>query len=135
MTEFLRYLFWPNPGFASYRDVDMAAAIVLCLALIVGSFAVSFWRRKQGNPISRKLSGSWGTVMFWFGIVGLILVVSRAEDIQFFAMRFLWVVWAAALLLYAFFQAKRWRTRHYELLPTEVTHDPRDRYLPKKKKR
>jgi hypothetical protein len=131
----LRYLFWPNPGFASYTDPDMIALLAVCVLLIVGSFIIGFWRRKQSNPIARKLSKSWSSVAFWFGIVGLVMVVSRVEDIQFFAMRFLWIVWLVLLLLYVWFQIKRWRARHYEVLPTVVTHDPRDAYLPKRKKR
>jgi peptidoglycan/LPS O-acetylase OafA/YrhL len=135
MTQALRYLFWPNPGFASYTDPDMLALLLMCAALVVASFALGFWRRRQSNPITRKLSASWSSAAFWFGIAGLVLVVSRVEDIQFVAMRVLWVVWAVLLLLYVWFQSKRWRTRHYEVLPKLITRDARSEYLPKKKKR
>lgn len=135
MLQFLRYLFWPNPGFAAYTDVDMLGLLGLCVLLIVASFALSFWRRKQSNPLTRKLSASWASVAFWFGLVGVVLVVARVEDIQFLAMRFLWVLWAVLLLAYVFLQARVWRARHYEILPTETRHDPRDAYLPRGKRR
>jgi hypothetical protein len=134
MASFFRYLFWPNPGFASYNEPEMIVLMAACGLLIVASFVLSYWRRRQ-NPMVRKLSASWSSVAFWSGIVGLVLVVSRVEDIQFFAMRFLWVLWGVALLAYVVFQVKRWRVRHYEVLPTVVTHDPRDPYLPKKKRK
>lgn len=135
MYQLLRYLFWPNPGFAAYTDADMLVLIGVSVALIVGSFAISYWRRKQSNSVTRKLSSSWASVAFWFGFAGLVLVVSRVEDIQFFAMRFLWIVWAGLLLTYVVFQLRRWRAKHYEVLPTVTRHDPRDPYLPKSKKR
>ncbi len=135
MMQLLRYLFWPNPGFASYSDPGMIALLTMCAVLIVGSFFIRVWRRKQKNAIARKLSGSWAFSAFWFGMTGLILVVSRVEDIQFFAMRFMWVIWGACVLAYLYFQMRRWRVQHYEVLPTAVTHDPRDQYLPKKKRK
>jgi hypothetical protein len=133
--QMLQYLFWPNPVSATYGDPKVLALLGLCAALIIGSFVLSFWRRKQSNPMTRKLSASWPRAALWFGVIGLVLVVSRVESIQFFAMRFLWVLWAVCILLFLLFQAKRWRTRHYELLPTVVTHDPRDKYLPRKKRK
>lgn len=133
MYQLFRYLFWPNPGFAAYGDADMLGLAGACILLIIASFVISFWRRKQSS-MTRKLSASWSSVAFWFGIAGLVLVVARVEDIQFIAMRFLWIVWGVLLLTYVFFQVRRWRLKHFEVLPTTQTHDPRDPYLPKAKK-
>lgn len=135
MLNIFRYLFWPNPGFASYSDPDIIAGFVVCAGLLILSFGLALWRRKQGSSITRKLSSGWSSAAFWFGLAGIVMLVSRVEDIQFVAMRFLWVMWTVLLLLYVFVQVRRWRQRHYEVLPTVTTHDPRDPYLPKSKKR
>jgi hypothetical protein len=133
--DLLRYLFWPNPGSAHYDDVSIVVLLILTLGMIVGSFAISFWRKRQANPVTRKLSAGWSRTAFWFGIFGLVMVVSRVENIQFIAMRALWLIWAAFLLLYVVFQLKKWRRKHYEVLPSVAVNDPREKYLPKKKRR
>jgi hypothetical protein len=133
--DLLRYLFWPNPGSASYTQTSIVVLLILTIGMIAGSFALSFWRKRQSNPVTRKLSAGWSRAAFWFGLFGLVMVVSRVENIQFIAMRALWLVWAAFLLLYVALQLKKWRMKHYEVLPSMVVSDPRDRYLPKKKKK
>ena len=129
----LHYVFYPNPGQAHYTSTSMISLLALCGALMLLSFILRFWRRGISNPVTRKLSRSWSSASFWFGIAGAILVVSRVEGIQFLAMRFLWGVWLVAALAYLFFQIRQFRARHYEVLPVEVVLDPRDKYLPKKK--
>ena len=133
--QFLRYWFHANPGFAEYNELDMLAAMGLCGLLLLAALLISLWRRRTSNSLSRKLSSSWATAAFWFAIVGLLFVVARVEDIQYFAMRFMWVLWTALLLLFVFVQFRKWRMRHYEVLPTQAVHDPRDPYLPRQKKR
>ncbi len=135
MKDFLVYLFWPNPGNAYYDSPKAMALLLFCVALVAASLVLSVWRRKQSNQVMRRLSKSWPTAAFWFGLVGLILVVARVEQIQFIAMRILWVVWGAILLVYLFFQIKLFRSRYYTVLPTETALDPRAQYLPKRKKK
>ena len=135
MHDFLLYVFYPNPGHAGYADAWMTVSLIACGVLVVGSFAVRFWRSKLlQNSITKKLSKTWSPAMFWFGVVGLVLLISRVEKIQFIAMRFLWVLWVIAVLLYLFAQWKIFRSRHYAIIPTVKTGDPRDKYLPKRKK-
>lgn len=130
-----RYLFSPNPtDIAHYSDGWVMGLIALSLAFVVGSFAISFWRKKMQNSVTRKLSASWSSVAFWMGIVGLVLVVARVERIQIVAMPFLWVVWGAILLLYVVIQWRIFVMKHYQVLPRNAEVDPNDRYLPKKKK-
>lgn len=73
--------------------------------------------------------------MFWYGLIGLFLVVSRVEEISYVSMRFWWVVWVVSLVGYLFMQFKVFKARHYEVLPSEQSNDPRDKYLPTKKKK
>lgn len=135
MSSFLTYLFWPNPGNADYTSPKALLLILLCVALVVASFVWPRVRGRSSNVQLKKISGSWGTAAGWFGWTGLVLVIARVEEIQFIAMRFLWLLWGVALLVYLFVQYRIYTMRYYEVLPTAPTADARARYLPKKKKR
>jgi hypothetical protein len=109
--------------------------LILCVLLVAGSFGVRYWRRGITSAVTKKLSKSWSSAAFWFGIVGAVLVVCRVEEIQYAAMRFWWVVWTVSLVTYALFQWRMFTQRNYTILPKMKKEDPRDRYLPGKKKR
>lgn len=129
----LSYWFWPNPGNLHYGDPNAMIAIGVSVGLIALSFLISFVRRRLGNPVTVKLSRSWSSAAVWFGVLGLVMVVSRVESILFLGMRALWVAWALALAAYVAFQVSRFRSRHYTVVRTEHALDPRDQYLPRKK--
>lgn len=79
----------------------------------------------------RKLTRSWASTLLWFGISGLMLVVARVEYIQFVAMRFWWLVWCLALLVYGVFQYRNVRQRYYRVIPQARVEDPMEKYLPR----
>lgn len=128
------YLLWPNPEAVPYDNPKVMALLVVCVAFIVLSFVLKRWRMRVGNPITRRLSKSWAGAAIWFGAVGLVLAVARVEQISYISMRLWWAVWLLALIFTVFVQAKRWRAMHYEVLPKERVNDPREKYLPKRKK-
>ncbi|HLD32540.1 MAG TPA: hypothetical protein VJB10_03050 [Candidatus Peribacteraceae bacterium] len=133
--SFFSYVFWPRPPIVGYDNIKLQILLLLCSLCIVASFGIRHWRRRQQNPVTRKLSRSWAGAALWFGIVGLVLAVSRAEDISYVSMRFWWVLWACAFAFYLYVQVRLFRARHYEKLPAESIDDPRQKYLPRKKKR
>lgn len=135
MNEILTYIFWPNPGNADYTSPKALALVLLCVALVVASFVLPRWRNRLQNPQMKKVSRSWAMASGWFGWTGLVLVIARVEEIQYLAMRFLWVLWAAALVAYLFVQYKLYRNRYYEVIPNQPVQDARNQYLPKRKKR
>jgi len=128
------YLFWPNPGNAHYDSRSMLTLLIVCALLVLFSFLFRFVRLRMGNPVLKKLSRSWASAAFWFGATGLMLVVSRVEGVGFLAMRFLWLLWGILFAFYLGVQIRFFRLRYYEKIPTRVSEDPRDRYLPKRKK-
>lgn len=130
----LTYLFHPNPGQLAYSSPSAIAVLSACAVLVVLSFAVKYWRGRLKNAVTKKLSRAWSSISFWFGVVGLLLTVSRVEKIQFIAMRFLWVLWGMLFLLLIILQWRIFRMRHYAVLPRADVLDPRDRYLPGKKR-
>jgi amino acid transporter len=135
MTNILSYIFWPNPGNADYDSPKVIALMILCVLLMLATFGISYWRRSVANQSMRRISKSWASASFWFGLVGLILIVARVEQIQYIAMRFMWALWLLVLVAYLYLQVRNYRLRYYEVLPNEPTVDPRSKYLPKKKRR
>jgi hypothetical protein len=136
LRQFLAYFFYPNPGGAAYTSRSMLVLLALCALLLLLSIGLRFWRTRLKNSMTRKLSKSWSSVSLCFGIAGVVLVVSRVEDIQFLAMRSVWLLWGVAAAVYLFFQWRIFRARHYEVLPAVVAvSDPRDSYLPGKKRK
>ena len=135
MMNILTYLFYPNPGHLTYGSTQILLLLALCGGLILLSFLIRIWRTRQTNAVTKRLSRSWSSVALWFGISGLVLTVSRVEKIQFIAMRFLWVIWAAVLILAVVLQYRMFRMRHYEVMPRKAAKDdPGAKYLPGKKK-
>ena len=133
MQTILSYLFWPNLGTAGYASPKVLAALLLCAAFFLFSFAVSWWRRREGrNPVTKRLSKGWPAAMRWFSGIGIVLSISRAEGIQFFSMRILWVLWALGMLAYSIIQIWKFRLKHYTVMPKAYTEDPREKYLPGK---
>lgn len=134
MQDFLRYLFAANPRGVTYASAEVLIALAVCAVLIFGSFGIRMWRGRQQNSALRKLSRTWASFMFWFGVIAVVLVVCRVEGIQFFAMRFLWVVWGALLLGIAFLQYRLFRAKYYVVIPQKPQFDPRDTYIPGRRK-
>lgn len=135
MRNALIYLFWPNPGNATYSSPKVLALMIICALFVLASVGIGYWRRKSASPSMRKVSKSWSSATLWFGLSGLILAVSRVEQIQYVSMRFVWVLWLAALVFYVYWQMRNYRLRHYEIIPQTKSIDPRSAYLPKRKKR
>lgn len=130
--KFLQFLFYPNPANASYTSPKALALLIVCALLVLGSFWLKRWRRKQ-DPVAKKLSRNWSSVSFWLGLIGLFLIVARVETISYVSMRLWWLFWFAALVAYVFIQVRMFKARHYEILPKEKVEDPREKYLPGKK--
>ncbi|MBM3227986.1 hypothetical protein FJZ27_03975 [Candidatus Peribacteria bacterium] len=130
----LSYLFWPNPQATSYDSPKVVAILVACAAMVALSFAVRSWRVRQTNPVTKRLSRGWSAALLLFAGFALVFVVARVEGISFVSMRVWWIVWAVALVFVLLAQVRRWRAMHYEVLPSSSIHDPREKYLPKKKK-
>lgn len=131
----LNYLFWPNPPAPLYSSPKVIVILLICAALIVSSVIIKRWRLRHHNAVTRKLSRTWQSALFWFGIVGLFMVICRVEGISYLSIRFWWIIWGVSALLYVGFQIKNFRSRHYEVLPTQSQEeDPLEKYLPKKKR-
>lgn len=136
MNTLITYIFWPNPPAPSYSNPKIVLLLLVCGALVVASFAFKHWRKTLSNGVTRKLTKSYGPAMFWFGLVGLFLIICRVEGISYLSMRLWWVVWLLAVVAFAWLQFKLFKARHYTVVPKAKTpENPNEKYLPKKKKR
>ena len=127
----LTYWFYPLPGNASYGNSKVVFLFVVILLMLSLSFFINSRRKRSGDPVFRRLSRSWATVLRLFAVVALVLLVARVEDIQLLSMRFLWVLWVLALFLYGALQMWLFRKRYYAIQPRERNNDPREAYIPK----
>ncbi len=135
MKQFFSYWLWPNPAGWHYEDSRVMALLALSIGLIVLCFVIGRVRHRMKNPITRSLTAGWPTASLWFGIVALVLTVSRVETIQFLSMRLIWAFWLLSLGLYIFFQMLQFRRRHYTVIQQSQVIDEREKYLPKKRVR
>ena len=136
MSEFLTYLFWPNPPTVSYASTKAVILFVVSIGILTSSFALKYWRKRLTNAVTKKLSRSWPMFCFWLGFIGIFLVVCRVEGISFLSMRIWWAFWLITAIIFAVVQVRMFRSRHYEVVKKEVVpDDPRDKYLPKQKKK
>ncbi|TSC79406.1 MAG: hypothetical protein G01um101425_686 [Candidatus Peregrinibacteria bacterium Gr01-1014_25] len=133
--DLLRYLVQPHPYPATYTSPMVMALGSVLLLLFLVSVAIRFWRARLTNPVTRTLSRTWGSVCFWFAAAGLVLLVSRTEEVLFLSMPLLWVVWFGALIAFVILQIRFFLARHYQVLPRQHIQDPREKYLPKQKRR
>ncbi len=132
MSALLSYWFYPRPPATSYENPKVLLLLGFCVLLFLGSFGIALFRKKRENPVTKRLMKSWAPLMRWFGGIGVVLTVSRVEDIQFLSMRVFWALWVLGLVVFLVLQAWRFRLRHYTILPREYIEDPRDKYLPKR---
>lgn len=133
--SFLSYLFWPNPPLLSYGDLRVILLLGACVLITVVPLLLTVFLGRGGGSFLRKATQSWGKAGWSFGLTGLLFTLSRVEGIQYLSMRFLWVLWSAALGIFVFFQVRAWRLWHYEVLPQLPLENPLSKYLPKRKRK
>lgn len=135
MQKFFSYWLWPNPAGWHYEDHRVIVLLTLSIGLILASFVLRHLRHRSSNSVTRSIMSGWPTASVWFGIVALVLTVSRVETIQFLSMRFLWAFWLLFIVLYVFIQFLQFRRRHYTVIQQSHVIDEREKYLPKRKVR
>ena len=135
MKSFFTYWLWPNPAGWHYQDSRVLVLLAVSVGLILFSFILRTLRSRLSNSVTRQLVSGWPSASFWFGIVALVLTVSRVETIQFLSMRVLWALWAFFLVCYVLVQVVQFRRRHYTIVRQMHVVDERDKYLPRRKVR
>jgi len=130
----LQYLFRVQPG----EFHNMTTFIALFLLMIVGSFYVETWmRRNPNNKALKRILGNFPGQLRNLGIIGFLLLWFRYENIPYLAMR----AFLLALLIYILWvigsAIHTYRTKLDEAAAqfkkrVQKAHDP---YLPRQKKK
>lgn len=127
----LDYLFDPTPGDTFYY---MVFFIILFLALILGSFYLESWIRK--HPLRSALQSTLPHIGFHlriFGMMGFVFLFVRYENMPYFSMRFLFVLYLLWIAVYVGMSLYRFKTTLPETIEEQHRLKKRAKYLPKKK--
>ena len=133
------YFFAPNPGtqFSYYIPI-----LVLAGVLILGAIAFSgYYNKKKKTDFAfkrlfRKLSGR----MFLFGILFLVLIALRYENISYFSMRILLYLTALISLYFVYRYIKIYKVKYPKekenaQAKQHIVKKEENRYLPNKKRK
>lgn len=108
------YLFDPRPGqnFAFYLPLAIFAIL-----LIIGGIIFSHYynKKKKHDFAFKRLFKKVGTRMTQFGIIFILLIAFRYENIPYFAMR-LWIYITLALLV---FNIYKYGKTYHKVYPSE----------------
>lgn len=119
----------PAPlGYSSVMSwgLCVAGAVLLLLSSVV--------RRMKFPSSVRGATRTWPALLLAYGVTGILLGVSAAEGVTFFAMPALAALWALLLIVTTVLHALFWKKRSYVIVPQERRPDPRDAYLPGKRR-
>lgn len=115
-------------------DPHPLIALTVCGLLLLLSLVLRVVRARSSSGSFCRLAKSWARAALWFGVGGTFLVIARAEEIQYIAMRFWWIVWGGSAVGYAFLQWRRAQCILYEVIPSAPVRDLREKYLPRAKR-
>ncbi len=101
IKSFFSYFFTSNPGteFSYYIPV-----VVVAVALILGSilFSQYYKRKKKTDFAFKRLFKSLSSRMLLFGVLFLVLIAFRYENIPYFSMRVLLYLTALLFLYFVY---------------------------------
>ncbi len=139
IKSILSYFFSKAPGQEFKYYIPMT---VLILVLVLGGiiFSAAYKKRKKTDFAFKRLFKKTGPRLVIFGIIFLVLILLRYENIIYFSMR-IWLYLAVVGLLYFLFRTVRTYKVCYKKekksIQTRQVHTKKEerKYLPNKKKR
>ncbi|MFA6992069.1 MAG: hypothetical protein WC269_02195 [Candidatus Gracilibacteria bacterium] len=141
VTSILGYLFKAIPGSNfKYTIPVLVVAVLLILAGIV--FGYIYNKKKKDDFAFKRLFKKTGSRLVLMGILFLVLVGVRYENIPYFSMR-IWLYLSALLLLYVIYKLgknffkdyPKERENMFSSLKAHAAKKEENRYLPNKNKR
>lgn len=139
IKSFFSYLFNVAPGTSFSYYLPMLA---LSGILIAGAIAFSqLYKKKKKTDFAFKRSfKNLSSRMLLFGILFLLLIAVRYENIPYFSMRFLLYITFAIFLYFVYRYLKTYKVDYPKekanaALNKRVTKDDKNKYLPNKKKK
>lgn len=126
------YLLDPTPGSANHYYIPLI--ITFALLMIGGVLCKKYLRQHKKDQALRKLFKNTSRNLMALGIIGLLLIAIRYENLPYLSMRFF--LWLLVIITIVFF-AKTIYTyiKKYPVEKEKIKkHIEKKKYLPKKKK-
>ena len=139
IKSFFSYLFKSNPGTEfSYYIPLITLAIVLILGSII--FSQYYKRKKKTDFAFKRLFKKLSSRMLLFGILFLVLIAFRYENIPYFSMRFLLYLTALIFLYFIYRYLKIYivkypKEKENSQAKQHTVKKEENKYLPNKKKK
>lgn len=131
----LSYYFSPFPS-SNFHYSKLTLA--LCLAVLAIGIVLIIVRKKMKKAGQTKWMGKYGSTLIGLGIAALGLLFFRETGVPYLSMRLWWVIWLL-WLLFSSFKAIRMQQKMKKFTPalnlSTKKEDPREKYLPKKKRK
>ncbi len=136
VKSFLYYFVDSTPGSQFTYQIPV---IIIAAALIIGSIVFSgyYKKKKKSDFAFKRLFKHMPRNMMLMGILFVLLLIVRYENIPYFAMR-LWLYLSLILLLYLVYRYVRIYTKVYpveKLNAQPKSKKQEKKYLPNKKKK
>jgi amino acid transporter len=129
----LSYLFQLQPG-SEFKFMVPLIAFFLILAL--GSFYLEKWINRQPHRKAiKELLPNAASHLRTFGIIGFLLLFFLYENIPYFAMRIVLILFLIGILVYVGRNLYKFKKHLPELLDKKDKKTTHHKYLPKSKKK
>ena len=133
MERFLNPWFYfaplPDPNF-QFSKFTLGLSLILVLAGIVGSY---YRKKKLSDPITKKILKPYPGRLVTYGLLLVMLLVSRELGIPYLSMRIWWFV-LLAFFLYTFIGLALNYKKEYQRRSRRLhQNENKAKYLPKKK--
>lgn len=122
----------PNP-LPLDKLIIFEVLVTLVFAASLVFIAIKFRNRKLTPPENKFLS-KLILYTIWFGPIGWFLVFFRNWGVVFLSARFLWILWAFALILVSYFLFRSYKSNLPMSKQAYLSYQLKKRYFPKKKR-
>lgn len=82
--------------------------IVILIAIVIATYAYDFYAKNSNDKYLKKAM-KWRMTHFrWtFPLIAVVMLISRIEWIPILNMKFWWIIWAIAFIIYSVITCKR----------------------------
>lgn len=108
MSNFLKSSFWFDRPVLPFNANILWLIFIICLLAIAAGIVSTYLRRKKlkNNKLALKTWKKLGQWLYSFGVVGLILIFFKQQMTPYLGMRFWFVLWLLAWLIWLIFIVK-----------------------------
>ncbi|PIT88297.1 MAG: hypothetical protein COU29_00700 [Candidatus Magasanikbacteria bacterium CG10_big_fil_rev_8_21_14_0_10_36_32] len=123
--------YWFQQPFIA-RQWSLRGWVIILLILVFVGIVGKIWQLKQSEKVVRQIFNRLSNISLIVGLLGLLWLFFRQQQVPFFAWRF-WLVLLFGGLLWSIVRTIIFLVRRYPEIKVEKAEKAlKDRYLPKK---